>query len=636
MYGCNSYIHNIVRTLLRTLRYVGTGLGFVVLFLLVGLCLLNTQWAQDRICQKTTDMLSWELNTHVTVGKVRMDVRRLCLSLHDVEVEDQQDRPMFRLERLSVRVSLIPLFRQKEVRITHVRVSGLRAQLFTPPVEEKPNFQFVIDSLANKHPHERQRRSVTVDVDDIRAERINVEWNGRHLSLGKVYYNKSLHDAMRAGLSGLSFSWEGHNKRGPMDCVAYLDRLELKENGDSYLVTIDNLRYTTDNHQPRRNVINPRKGFFDTGHLDVTANIGLRILHVAKDTLSLFVTNIQADDEMTGFHVHDMHFALEANRKKIAVSDMSLFQGDTQIRVPQADILLSDKAQELPLRYEASDISARVLLKDLSRPFTPVLRNFVLPIELTTGMEGEGDMMRFREVHVWTADRQFDIRATGGIENLRDKELRLVHFDIGDMNTTGKKAMQFIGQLAIKKFMMKQLSNLGRITYGGRMDIRRKQEHFQGHLSTAAGPLDLDFTVDGRAKYVTGRILTDSVMLGKVIDMPAIGRTSCTADFRFDISKERTARMRRRVGGKLPMGEVRAHVTLASFKKIKVHNLLAKLQSNGALAQGKIEVIGRRTDLLCSFSFTNTDSIHKMKVKPGIRFHKMSKEQKQAKAEKAQ
>lgn len=619
--------------LFRILKYVAWVLGTLVLLLAVSLCLLNTRWAQDRICRKATTMLSGELGTRVAVGEVRMDVRRLSFSLRDVEVDDRQDRPMFRLGRLSVRVRVIPLFRQREVHVTHVRIADLHARLFTPPVEEEANFQFIIDSLSNKHPHKGQRRSITVNVDNVKAERISVEWNGRRVDLGKAYYSNRSHGSMKAGLSGLSFHWKGHNKRGPMDCVVRLDELTLKERDGSYYVTLDSLRYQTDNHQPRKNVIKPKKGFFDTGHMDVKAHIGLRIDHVAKDSICLDVTDLHADDDVTGFHVHDMHFRVAGNRRKIQVTGLSLYQGDTQIQAPQADILLPE-GEGQPLRYEVSGITGKVLLKDLSRPFTPMLRNFTLPIKLTAGMEGEGDVMRFRDVHVWTADRQFDVRATGSITHLRSKEQRLVHFDIDAMNTTGRKAGQLIGQLAIKKFMMKQLTNLGRITYKGSMDIRRKQESFRGYLGTGAGPLWLNFTVDGLSRYVTGHIRTDSVMLGKVLEMPAIGRIACTADFRFDISKERTARMRRRVGGKLPMGEVSAHVTRASFKKIKVNNLVANLKSNGALAQGKVEVIGGRADLLCSFSFTNTDSIHKMKVKPGVRFHKLSEEKKQEKAEK--
>jgi pyruvate/2-oxoglutarate dehydrogenase complex dihydrolipoamide acyltransferase (E2) component len=86
--------------------------------------------------------------------------------------------------------------------------------------------------------------------------------------------------------------------------------------------------------------------------------------------------------------------------------------------------------------------------------------------------------------------------------------------------------------------------------------------------------------------------------------------------------------MRKVKGGKLPIGSVQADVAEGRYKKIKVHNLIAELESDGAVATGNITVKGKRVDVLCSFSFTNTNEMKKTKIKPGIRFHKMSDEDK--------
>jgi hypothetical protein len=112
------------------------------------------------------------------------------------------------------------------------------------------------------------------------------------------------------------------------------------------------------------------------------------------------------------------------------------------------------------------------------------------------------------------------------------------------------------------------------------------------------------------------------------MDMPDLGKIACKADFKFDISKPRTAQMRKLKGGKLPIGSVCADVAEGKYKKIKVNNLFAELESDGAVATGNITVKGKRVDALCSFSFTNTNEMKKTKIKPGIRFHKMSDEDK--------
>jgi hypothetical protein len=182
--------------------------------------------------------------------------------------------------------------------------------------------------------------------------------------------------------------------------------------------------------------------------------------------------------------------------------------------------------------------------------------------------------------------------------------------------------------------MMKQLHALGRFTYQGHFDVLWKKEQFGGVLNTVPGKLNVQLTLDELSKYVFGSVRTDSFELGKAMDMPDLGKIACKADFKFDISKPRTAQMRKVKGGKLPIGSVQADVQEGSFKKIKLRNIVAELESDGAVATGNITVKGKRVDVLCGFSFTNTNEMKKTKIKPGIRFHKMSDEDKAKRDEK--
>ena len=135
-----------------------------------------------------------------------------------------------------------------------------------------------------------------------------------------------------------------------------------------------------------------------------------------------------------------------------------------------------------------------------------------------------------------------------------------------------------------------------------------KCEQFAGRLTTAVGKLDFNFALDENNKYVLGSVRTDSLHFGKAMDMPDIKKVAFKADFKFDISKPRTAIMRKKVGGKLPMGEVNAEVYEAKCGLLHVRNTVLTLKSNGAIAEGNVNVRGKRVDLLCSFSFTNTNT----------------------------
>jgi DNA-directed RNA polymerase beta' subunit len=109
-----------------------------------------------------------------------------------------------------------------------------------------------------------------------------------------------------------------------------------------------------------------------------------------------------------------------------------------------------------------------------------------------------------------------------------------------------------------------------------------------------------------------------------------------SANFTFDYSKPRTARVRRLRGGKLPIGQITVSNARALFKKIKFSDLSATIKSDGVVAEGHIAQTKKYADILCDFTFNNTDSIHKMKIKPGLRLKNMPWQKKMTDEERAQ
>lgn len=169
--------------------------------------------------------------------------------------------------------------------------------------------------------------------------------------------------------------------------------------------------------------------------------------------------------------------------------------------------------------------------------------------------------------------------------------------------------------------MMKQLRALGTINYRGHFDILYKKEAFAGVIGCKAGNINFQFALDEINKYINGSANTSSLQLGNVMDMPDLGKIACNAKFRFDFSKQRTAMMRRKKGGKLPIGNVEANIQEGSYGIVTVRNVSATINSDGAVADGKIINRGKYVDLMCGFTFTDTNEMRKTKIKPGIKFH---------------
>jgi hypothetical protein len=169
---------------------------------------------------------------------------------------------------------------------------------------------------------------------------------------------------------------------------------------------------------------------------------------------------------------------------------------------------------------------------------------------------------------------------------------------------------------------MNQVYALGLIRYAGSFDILWKKQQFRGLLNTEKGKVNFNFELDGINKYVSGKVSTDSLKLGELFQLEKLGNINCSANFKIDISKSRTAVMRKQKGGKLPIGHVDADVKEIGYRNIKMKNIVADIESDGAIANGDVTLKGSLTDLVLQFSFTNTDEMHKMKVKPKLKFGK--------------
>lgn len=391
---------------------------------------------------------------------------------------------------------------------------------------------------------------------------------------------------------------------------------------------LNNFHLTLDNHRPRKNVGKPHRGAFDAGHLDITAHLEISMKPMGQDAHYLTLKKFECIDSVAGIHIKDLHFDAVVQKEKAQLQHVVIQHENTVLLFDSATIILPSKRTNRKLTYQTSLISGKTLLKDISKPFAPALAHFSIPLELKVRLSGTDSTIVFKDIHVNTTDQKLQIDADGNVAHLRNKEKRAIRFHVKKMVSHMNTAKNIIDQFVVKKFMMKQLNNLQTIRYKGDFDILYKKERFRGVLHTSAGHMNFNFSLDGKTKYLTGNVNTTALHLGKVIEMKDIDNVSLSANFCFDYSKVRTAKIRKQRGGKLPIGRVDVERSEGIYKNIKIKNVSATITSDGAIAQGEITQQNKLVDLLCNFTFTNTDSIQKMKIKPGLRLHHKKKKSK--------
>ena len=587
----------------RTLKIIlktAAGIGVLAVVLVVaGVVLVNSKAFQQRVLRQATEMLSEKLQTTVKIDSIDIRFVQQQVRLYGVHVADQQQRPMLTIGQAGLDVDIREILGNKVV-IENVEMSDASALLIKPK-GEPGNFQFVIDAFAKKP-------KAKPDTTTVPKKKKKMEFH--------------IH---KVKLSDISIKYN--------DAQVYLERADIKGR-EAIFLTEAKLRVTTDNHKPRKNAGKPKRGYFDAGHLDIISRLKMEINATDKDTIRAELTHLEAVDSITGIDIRDINTKIKMAKKQLWLSDVNVQQKQTTLHIDSAHICLPSKKDSVALSYRTGRITGTAYLKDISRAFAPVLSKFSLPLNLSLTMSGTDSTMSFRDVRVNTADKRLTIAATGNIKELKSKEKLNITFNVSRMYAKSGIKEKIISQFPVKRMMMKQLHNLGNISYTGSFRIIRKEERFWGRLNTAAGSLRFLFWLDERNKYVIGNAKSDNLDFGKVMEMKDLGKISASAEFKIDISKPRTAVMRRQKGGKLPIGNVKATVVDCSYKGIHVRNLDATVNSDGAMATGEIKQHGNYRDIHCSYSFTNTDEMHKLKVSDfGLKFHKISAEDKQAKRE---
>ena len=583
------------RIIILTLKILGGLVALVVVLLVAVFIYINSSAGQQRLLRFATDLLQDKLETKVQIDSVSVNFGTLDVNLIGLDVEDRQQRPLLQTDRIAVSIDKKKLLTHR-VEVESAHIDGLRAQVHTPK-DSAANYQFIIDAFktdkTKTQEKPKSKNQLVLDIHKLHLSNIYVEHHG----VTKKGFNQTT-------------------------TFALIDLL-LKSKGSKYAVVVDNLRFATDNHQSRKNANRPKRGFFDAGHLDVTASMEMMVNHYGKDTVHVSLTKCMARDSITGFDVKDLHFDVGINKTTAYVSNLELQHLNTKLSFDSATIQLPSKKQGRKLEYATTMISGSTLLKDIARPFAPALSRFSIPLHFKVLMSGTDSTLHFRKAHVNTADQKLKVDANGDLTHLQEKEKLFIRFNVSKMSTDATTAQKIINQFVVKKFMMRQLNNLGAIGYKGSFDVLYKMEKFRGVLSTSKGNLGFNLKLNEKTKYLTGSVRTKGFRLGQVVEMKDIGDVGFGADFCFDYSKPRTARVRRLRGGKLPIGWVNVKGASASYKKIRMSDINATIKSDGVVAQGHIEQRKKLTDLLCDFTFNNTDSIHKMKIKPTMRLKNM-------------
>ena len=600
------------------LKIVGGVVALVVFLLATAAILLNTQSVQDDLAAYATEQLQNKIGTRVKIDHASVNVFTQKVVLEGLEVEDQEHRKMLELGRLLVDVDVWKLI-GRELEVEEVLLDGVKARLYKPQ-EGPANYQFLIDAFkkdpkkkkAPKAPKDSTKQSdMALDINKVAIRNIALTLNDTNqVSLEKAVYENGWFGKHSGELKNLKGQWGFKKKKGPVTAKFAIGVIDYKGEKTVHHLKIGEVHFATDNHKPRKNHDRPKRGFFDVDHLDIDAKMDLTVDFVGDDSLHAIMNHMEAIDSVTGFNLKKMHFDAGIKKDRIELQHIMLQQETTVLSFDSAHVVLPSKKQGRKFSFATSRIKGQTQLRDISRPFAPVLKNFTMPLELDVLFSGTDTTLYFRDVHVYTPDKKLKIAA----------EKLDVGFHVKEMTAQRGVPVQVINQFSVKKLMMNQLDALGTIYFTGDFSVLWKKEIFEGQLRTDVGALAFNFAIDENTKYVSGFVHSNKIKLGKVLNMDKLDDVGAKANFTVDIHKARTAAIRKKNGGgKLPIGEVKATVFEAGYGGFRLKNMQVEFASNGSQAEGTVSHSKNMMDWDCTFIVDDVDKKNNVKVKPKVK-----------------
>lgn len=135
----------MLKSIFRTLKYL---IWTIVSVYALCVLLLHIPAVQEFMGEKVANILSQKIGSKVCIGKINLGFLNKIV-IDDVEIYDQDNEKMIRLARLSTRVNLKSL-EAKQLSLGSLRIFGFNGSFYRNTPESKPNYQFLLDSLASK------------------------------------------------------------------------------------------------------------------------------------------------------------------------------------------------------------------------------------------------------------------------------------------------------------------------------------------------------------------------------------------------------------------------------------------------------------------------------------------------------
>lgn len=663
-------IKRLVKILVRILLAL-----ILIVSVLVGstMIALSTEWGQQVLYDYTFRTLQNTLNTRLAVKEIKADIIRGRIMLHGFELDDQAGVKMLKVDSVGAQIGINKIF-DREITIRGLYMKGASMYLYKNRPDSAANYQFVLDALKSKSAKEKKKKAkekkkkepffhLSTDMAALTIERTNFKWDilsaprkgkdtldvnhldirnlsfilkgniqreyfvnvllkdfhvaeknsGAVFTLQKASYLTHKQKDVDISFEGLRFRYQ--DKRVKMNTLSVQQHHGHFDFTKPLTLKVDSIFFQNDNHKPRKNFKKPNRGWFDPGHLNAVASLEATVNYLSKDSMYAHVTHINAVDMASGLDVRHLSTFVTRSGEKITLTNIFIGLMRTRIRINKVD-MRGTTIDDFPME-------AKVYLQDIAKPFAPILGNFTTPLDLKLVVGGDIDRYLFKKIRITTSDERLLITGEGDLCDVTKKRDLTLHFWDLFMNASGGIKEQIVNHFSkkVRLKMQREMKALGDVRYKGKVGIFFRRQDISGTLFTRYGDVDFAFTLDGNTRHMSGTLNTDTLNLGAIFNIKNLGVSRMNAMYDFDITSKRKAKLLGlKPKGRLPVGMLNAYVGSGRYGSLRVKNLKAEMVSDGAVAQGHIDLPQSLVNIDVDFSYTQTDTEQGLRIHPKFQF----------------
>nr|MDE5561060.1 hypothetical protein [Bacteroidaceae bacterium] len=126
------------------------------------------KWAGSACESVLRNTFQW----NISIGRIRLGLWNRVI-IDDIYLRDKRDSTMLHASRLAAKIDLLPLI-EGRISIANAQLFGTQARLYQTAPDEKPNFQFILDTFSS---NDSTDSPIDLHIGSILLRRVDVSWD---------------------------------------------------------------------------------------------------------------------------------------------------------------------------------------------------------------------------------------------------------------------------------------------------------------------------------------------------------------------------------------------------------------------------------------------------------------------------